>query len=88
MFERHRMSRRTTIAKEKPVSRPSEDATRASPDLTRAQARALSRCTPLTPAQFAARGRAADEGLVSLRVLLDENGDARGTTGADAANGG
>lgn len=45
--------------------------------LTRAQARALSRCAPLTPAEFRARGRVADQGLVALRGVLDEGGDAR-----------
>lgn len=42
--------------------------------LSRAQTRALERSAPLTRAEFKARRRAAEEGLVSLRVLLD--GDA------------
>ncbi len=44
--------------------------------LSRAQARALARAAPLTPAEFKARRRVAEEGLVSLRELLDDGPDA------------
>lgn len=42
--------------------------------LTRAQSRALSRCAPLTPDEFRARRRVAEQGFISLRRLV---GDAR-----------
>ncbi len=51
--------------------------------MTRAQVRALSRCAPLTPADFKERRRVADEGLLSLRALLDEADDTRVDNGAD-----
>ena len=38
--------------------------------LTRAESHALSRCAPLTPAEFKERRRAADQGLLSLRGVL------------------
>jgi hypothetical protein len=43
--------------------------------LTRAQARALSRCAPLTPEEFRARRRVAEQSLVSLRAVLHEAPD-------------
>ena len=48
----------------------------AVPDgLTRAQAHALSRCAPLTPEEFKTRRRAAEQGMLSLRGLLNHGGD-------------
>ncbi len=44
-------------------------------DLTRAQTRALLRCAPLKPAEFRARGRVAEHGLLPLRRVLDERAD-------------
>ena len=50
----------------------------AGPDgLTRAQARALSRCAPLTPEEFKTRRQAAEQGMLSLRGLLSERPDQR-----------
>ena len=43
--------------------------------MSRAQARALARSAPLTPAEFKARRRAAEEGVVSLRALLEDGSD-------------
>lgn len=48
-------------------------------ELTRAEARALSRCAPLTPDEFKARRHVADKGIVTLPVVLDEESDARGS---------
>lgn len=57
----------------KPLTGPRLDAVaQAPPDgLTPAQARALSRCAPLSPAQFKARGHVADKGLASLHNVVD-----------------
>lgn len=56
--------------------RPVDDRTRAGRDgLTPAEARALSRSTPLTPAEFVARGRLAEQRFVSLRGVLDDRTD-------------
>ena len=38
--------------------------------LTRAEARALSRCAPLTPAEFKAHGRVAEQSVDPLRTVL------------------
>lgn len=46
--------------------------------MTRAEARARARCEPLTPGEFKARRRAAEQGLVSLSGVLDEGAAARG----------
>ena len=46
--------------------------------LTRAQARALSRCAPLKPADFKTSRTVADQGLVPLRGLRDEGDERRG----------
>lgn len=48
--------------------------------LSRAQTRALERSAPLSRAEFKARRRAAEEGLVSLRAVLD--GDERPRPGS------
>lgn len=45
--------------------------------LTRAQARALSRCAPLTPAEFKQRRQAAEQGLLSLASVLGKETGAR-----------
>lgn len=73
------MSERPAAAGRPPASedpaRPSRaDASTQPPidGLTRAQERALSRCAPLTPAEFRARRHVAEEGLASLRHILGE----------------
>lgn len=45
-------------------------------DMTRAQARARARCEPLTPDEFKARRRVADQGVVSLFGVLHTGADA------------
>lgn len=46
-------------------------------ELTRAQRRALSRCAPLTPDEFRARRRVAEQGLVSIRRVVGNTGGER-----------
>lgn len=41
--------------------------------LTRAQIKALSRCEPLSPAEFKARHRVAEQGLVSPAAVRSEH---------------
>ena len=50
--------------------------------LTPAEARALARSTPLTPAQFKAIGRVAEHRLDSLRVVLNGGAEDGGNAGA------
>lgn len=45
--------------------------------MTRAEARARARCQPLTPDEFKARRRVADQAVVSLSRVLDEGADPR-----------
>ena len=73
MFKRVTASRRPAISEEQAPLR-SVDAGAQQPreGMTRAQARALSRCAPLTPGEFKARRRVAEQGWVSLRGVLDE----------------
>lgn len=77
MFKRAAAFRRPSVSADQAAG-DRTDMSRPEPrdGLTRAQARALSRCAPLTPAEFRARGRVADQGLVALRGVLDEGGDA------------
>lgn len=82
MFERPEPFRRPTAFGGGPPNKPS-DAGHSVDGLTRAQSRALSRCAPLTPAEFKARRRAAEQGLVSLREVLDADADARPERGKD-----
>ena len=78
MFERATTFWRPNVSDDQPGSGPPAAASRHSLDgLTRAQARALSRCEPLTPAEFKARRRVADQGLASLSGVLDEDANAR-----------
>lgn len=58
-------------------TRPSSAVPSSPAGLTRAEAHALSRCAPLTPAEFKARRRVAEQGFVSLRGLLKRPGDTR-----------
>lgn len=44
-------------------------------EFTRAQSRAMSRCAPLTPDEFKARRRVAEQGVISIRRLV---GNVRG----------
>lgn len=46
-------------------------------ELTRAQTHALSRCAPLTPDEFRARRRVAEQGLISIRRLVGAARDKR-----------
>lgn len=83
MFDRPGSLRRPTAFGDQPRGEAADAGPRKSVDgLTRAQSKALSRCAPLTPAEFKARRRAAEQGLVSLREVLDA--DAGGRTGSDA----
>lgn len=78
MFERATTFWRRTSSEDGAAGSPPAVETREPQEgLTRAQARALSRCEPLTPAEFKARRRVADQGLVSLSGVLDEDADAR-----------
>src|SRR5215207_6215191 len=72
MFKRATASRHTAISEDQPVPGPVDAAAYQPRDgMTRAQARALSRCAPLTPGEFEARRRVAERGLVSLRGVQD-----------------
>lgn len=74
MFDRSTTFWRATSGEDQPTHRPADDP--RSPDgLTRAQARALSRCAPLTPAEFRQRGRMVEQGLSPLSSVLDEGAD-------------
>lgn len=75
MFERARASWRPDGSEDR--SGPAEGAGRDPEDgLTRAQARARARCQPLTPDEFKARRRVADQ-AVSLSRVLDEGANPR-----------
>ena len=79
MFERPEPLRRPNASVDGPSDKRS-DAGHSVEGLTRAESRALSRCAPLTPAEFKARRRAAEQGLVSLREVLEaDNGADRGS---------
>lgn len=82
MFERPEPFRRPTAFGAGPPSKPS-DGGHSVEGLTRAQSRALSRCAPLTPAEFKARRRAAEQGLISLREVLDADLGGPSGNGAD-----
>lgn len=45
--------------------------------MTRAQARALSRCAPLTPAEFRERRRIVEHGLAPLSSVLHDGTEPR-----------
>jgi hypothetical protein len=78
MFERATTFWRPNVSDNHCASGPPAAGGRESLDgLTRPQARALSRCEPLTPAEFKARRRVADQGLVSLSGVLHEGAQAR-----------
>jgi len=73
MFKLAAASRRPAYSEQQPMLGPTDPRPRKPrEDLTRAQAKALSRCAPLTPGEFKARRLAAEQGLVSLRGVLDE----------------
>lgn len=74
MSEQAGASERFTMSANKP---PGTGPAAAPDGLTRAQARALSRCAPLTPEEFKTRRQAAEQGLLSLRGLLSERADGR-----------
>lgn len=78
MFERAKMSRRQSVPEDRAASDHSEPRPRdAGEPLTRAQARALSRCAPLTPAEFKQRRQAAEQGLLSLASVLGKETESR-----------
>lgn len=73
MFKRATASRGPAHSEQQHVLGPTDPRPREPRgDMTRAQAKALSRCAPLTPGEFKARRLAAEQGLVSLRGVLDE----------------
>lgn len=75
MFERARASWRPDDSDDR--SGASEGGSRDPEDgMTRAQARARARCQPLTPDEFKARRRVADQ-AVSLSRVLDEGANPR-----------
>lgn len=76
MFERRKTFRTEAESETHPASGPPRTDLRDD-GLTRAQARAMSRCAPLTPAEFKQRRRAAEQGLVSLSTLLEDGTEAR-----------
>lgn len=80
MFERAAMSwrRRASANESEPAVQPrAAGGTDPREGLTRAQARAMTRCAPLTPAEFKARRRVADQGVASLSGVLAERKDSR-----------
>lgn len=78
MFERATTFWRATSAEDEPAGPPAAERRDAREGLTRAQARALSRCAPLTPAEFRERRRMVDQGLAPLSSVLDEGAEPRG----------
>ena len=71
MFERAVW--RTSGSEDQAASRqqhPGDDGSREA--LTRAQIKALARCEPLSPAEFKARRRVAEQGLVSPVAMRNE----------------
>lgn len=72
MHERPAASSRATVSESRPPSRGREVRAPDVEGLSRAQARALARSAPLTPAEFKARRRVAEAGI-SLRALLDDD---------------
>lgn len=84
MVERPEPFRRATASRDASSSKQT-DGGPAVEGLTRAQAKAHSRCAPLTPEEFRARRRVAEQGLVSLREVLNADADRR--SGVDAGRG-
>ena len=72
MFERATTFWRATSADDEPAGRPAAEPREAREELTRAQARALSRCAPLTPAEFRERRHMVEQGLAPLSSVLDK----------------
>lgn len=85
MHERPGPFRRANAAGDQPPTQRPRPVQKSVEGLTRAQSKALSRCAPLTPAEFKARRRVAEQGLVSLRGVLGSEADAR--PGTDAGGG-
>jgi hypothetical protein len=78
MFERAKTFRRQPMSDAQAARGPGGERaeTDAGAELTRAQARALSRCAPLSPAEFKQRRQAAEQGLLSLSSVLDRDTEA------------
>ena len=77
MFERATTFWRATSAKDEPAGPPAAEPRDAREGLTRAQARALSRCAPLTPDEFRERRRMVEQGLAPLSTVLDKGANPR-----------
>lgn len=76
MFER--ADRGTSGSEDQSASRRQHARDHASREgLTRAQIKALARCEPLSPAEFKARRRVAEQGLVSPAAMRSEQARAR-----------
>ena len=77
MFERATTFWRPTSAGDEPARPPDSERRDAGEGLTRAQARAQSRCAPLTPAEFRERRRMVEQGLAPLSGVFAEGADPR-----------
>ena len=77
MFERATTFWRATSADDNRGAASAAERRDAGDGLTRAQERALSRCAPLTPAEFRERRRIVEQGLAPLSSVLHEGTDPR-----------
>ena len=77
MFERATTSWRATSTGHEPADPPPAERRDARDGLTRAQARALSRCAPLTPDEFRERRRIVEQGLAPLSSVLYKGDEPR-----------
>jgi hypothetical protein len=78
MFERATTFWRAASAEGQAAGPPAAERREAREELTRAQARALSRCAPLTPDEFRERRRIVEQGLAPLSSVLDKGAAPRG----------
>ena len=77
MFERATTFWRAASAENEQTGPPAAEGRDEREGLTRAQARALSRCAPLTPAEFRERRRIVEQGLAPLSSVLDKGAHPR-----------
>jgi hypothetical protein len=77
MFERATTFWRATAAGEEPDGSPPAQRRDGRDGLTRAQARAQSRCAPLTPDEFRERRRMVEQGLAPLSRVFDKGATPR-----------
>jgi hypothetical protein len=75
MFERATTFWRASSTEDESTGPPPAGGRDAREGLTRAEARALSRCAPLTPAEFRERRRMVEQGLAPLSSVLDKGTD-------------